>query len=65
MNGGARSYAVTEPRPAEKNLRPTGEDTMLSKTIDVDGLNIFYREAGKPDQSKLLRNCQNFCVRGD
>jgi pimeloyl-ACP methyl ester carboxylesterase len=27
---------------------------MLSKTIKVDGLNIFYREGGKPGHPKLL-----------
>jgi pimeloyl-ACP methyl ester carboxylesterase len=28
--------------------------TITHRTIDVDGLNIFYREAGKPGQPRLL-----------
>ena len=27
---------------------------MLYKTVEVDGLNIFYREAGKPEAPKLV-----------
>ena len=27
---------------------------MLSKTIEIEGLKIFYREGGKPGQPKLL-----------
>ena len=35
--------------PKDRDLRADEERAMLHKNIDVDGLNIFYREAGKAE----------------
>ena len=35
-------------------LPETTETTLRTGTIEVDGLNIFYREVGKPGSPKLV-----------
>ena len=32
----------------------SGHQSMISKTIDIDGIKVFYREAGTPGSPKLV-----------
>jgi pimeloyl-ACP methyl ester carboxylesterase len=50
LTGGDYGYS------GSRRVNPTNEleSSMLSKTIEVDGLKIFYREGGNPDLPKLV-----------
>ena len=45
---------MAQPRCDKGRLTSEMEHTMLFKTVEIEGLKIFYREAGKPGMPKLV-----------
>ena len=46
--------ACAPPRPVSSEVPSPAKPRVAYKTVDVDGVSIFYREAGRPDASTLL-----------